>query len=262
MGLFEWLAIIGAFAWLPTLIKFLRDLFIIPEVTIITQSFAEIGYTTFGPIFNTRLAFSTKNRSIVISSIKLILVHENGKEKTFSWQGIVQNLGVIKNLEGSSIPFEKEQSVLAIKLNEKEVEERFIRFQEDEFRSQKENYEAKTSKKIAYLQEKGSLNYDEFLNCEEMNDLYSFIKQWFNWEKGKYYVKYHIESPDKFILKDYSYNFELTAIDIDALEKNKDLIEFAYEDLLKMNVQGYSPKEPFFNWRNPKIKKDHRETNY
>lgn len=187
MKSFEFAAILGALAWLPHLVKLIKGLITTPEIRIITERTAEIGYTTYGPIFNTRIAFATKHRNIVISSIKIRLKHESGEERIFSWQGIVQRLGEMRSYEhGSILPWKKEQSVLAIKLNEKEVEERLIRFHEDDYHTDKEIHEAKVSKKLTYLQEKGELNYDDFLKSEEMEDLFSFIRHRFNWKQGNY----------------------------------------------------------------------------
>ena len=255
MSLFEILAILGALAWLPFFIKVIRGIFIIPEVRIITQRSAQIGFTTYGPIFNTRIAFAVKHKDIVISSLKIKLIHESGEVKIFSWQGIIQTLGEMRGFEGNTIPWEKVQSVLAIKINQKDVEERLIRFQEDDYLDKKDEYEIKTVKKLAYLQEKGDDYHDEFLKSEEMKDLISFIKQWFNWKQGEYKIIFIIESPDKFNLKDNMYDFFLTSMDIEALEKNKESIDLFYENSVKFDLPEYSELKERWSWRNPTVKK-------
>ncbi len=256
MKIFEIVAILGALAWLPHLIKFIKDLLTTPEIRVITQRNAEIGYTAYGPIFNLRIAFATKHRDIVISSIKIRLIHESGEEKLFSWHGIMQSLGEMRNIAGTSIPWEKEQSVLAIKLNVKEIEERLIRFQEEDYHNNKEIFEAKSAKKFAYLREKGDIDYDEYLKSEEMKDLFSYIKQRFNWKAGKYTIIFEIESSDNFKLTDNKYSFSLTALDIELLEKNKELIELSYENILKSVIQEYKMHTIIWNWRNPILKKE------
>lgn len=99
MKFFEAAAILGALAWLPHLIKLLKDHFIRPEVGIIAQRTAQIGYTIFGPILNLGIAFSVRHKDIVISSIKIKLKHQSGEERTLSWQGVVQSLGQLKSPE-------------------------------------------------------------------------------------------------------------------------------------------------------------------
>ena len=252
---FEWIALIGAFAWLPHVFAFLRDIFSKTEIRIITGKTVELGFTTLGAILNLRVAFAVKNKDIVISGIKLCLKHESGEEKVFSWQGIVQNMLQMKNPEGGLIPFEKELTVLAIKLAPKEIEERFIRFQDQAYHTNKEVYEMKSAKKLIYMQESGDTDYDAFLKSEEMKDLYSFIKQSFNWKSGNYSVIFEIESPESFILKDNEYKFELTSIDVEHIEKNKGLIERSYEYLLKPKKEDEVRQELVWAWRNPVLTK-------
>ena len=133
MTFIDWLAVLGALAWAPHLIGLVRDWLVKSKVRIITQRQVEIGFTTYGPIFNLRMAFSVENKDIVISELKIRLTHESGEERIFEWQGITQYLGKMTLPDAVAMPFEKEQSVLAIKLNQKDIEERFIRFQESLF---------------------------------------------------------------------------------------------------------------------------------
>ncbi len=79
------------------------------------------------------MAFSVDNKDIVIKNIQIKIRHESGEERLFSWQGIVQNLGKLSGPEGQFIPYEKENTVLAIKLKTEDIDERFIRFQEEFF---------------------------------------------------------------------------------------------------------------------------------
>ena len=255
MTIYEGAAILGALAWIPYLFKLIREVITRPEIRIIAQRTAEIGYTTFGPILNLRIAFSVRHRDIVISSIRIRLKHESGEEKVLSWQGIVQRLAQMQTPEAGPIPWEKELSVLAIKLTEKEVEERLIRFQEDDYHTNKEIYESKVAKKLTYLKGKGEYTPDEFLRSEEMKDVYSFIKHWFNWKQGKYTLTFEIESPEKFVLKDNIYEFSLNPLTIEMLEANKDLVPLSYEDQFKFGIEGYQPHKINWNWVNPILKK-------
>lgn len=255
MSIFEIAAILGALAWMPHLLKIVKDVLTRPEIRVIVQRTAEIGYTTLGPILNLRIAFSVRHRDIVISSIKIRLKHESGEEKILSWQGIIERLAQMQTPEAGPIPWEKERSVLAIKLTEKEVEERFIRFQEDDYHTNKETYESKVDKKLSYLKGKGEYNPDDFLQSEEIKDLYSFIKHWFNWKQGKYTLIFEVGSPEKFVLKDNVYEFSLNPLTIELLEANKELIHLAYEDQLKIVTEGYKPHRINWNWTNPALKK-------
>ena len=251
MTIIDGIAILGALAWLPHLIKMIRDVITRPAVRIIAQRTVEIGYNTLGPILNLRVAFSVCHRDIVISSIKIKLIHESGNEKVLSWQGIIERLGQLNTPEGGPIPWEKERSVLAIKLTEKEIEERLIRFHEDNYHTQNSIYESKVMKKLTYLKGKGEYEPDNFLKSEEMKDHCSFIEHWFNWKQGRYTVIFEVNSPEKFILKDNKYQFSLNPLNIESLEVNKDLIALSYEDIFKWGIEGYKPHNVNWNWAYP-----------
>lgn len=255
MSWYEAAAILGALAWIPYLVKLIKDLTTIPEVRIIVEHTAEIGYTSLGPILNLRIAFAVRHRDIVVSSIKIRLKHEGGEEKSLSWRGITQRIAQMQVPESVPIPWEKESSVLAIKLTEKEVEERLIRFQDNDFHMKKEESESIAGKKLAYLKGKNEFNPDLFLKSEEMNEIITFIKQWFNWKQGKYSVAFDMESPDKFVLKDNTYEFYLNPLNIESLELNKNLIILSYEDMFKFDIEDYKPHKPVWHWVNPVIKK-------
>jgi len=131
--LIDWIAIFGALAWMPHLIGALKNLLLTSKIRIITQKSVEIGFTTFGSIFNLRIAFAVENKDIVISEIRVKIKHDSGEERLLEWQGITQQLGKMKIPNAGDMPYENEHSVLAIKLNQKDIEERLIRFQEPIF---------------------------------------------------------------------------------------------------------------------------------
>jgi len=255
MAFLEVVATLGALAWLPHVLKWAIDRFARPKIRIIAERTAQIGYTSFGPILNLGIAFSVRRRDIVISSIKVRLKHESGEERILSWQGIVQMLGQMNAPKVGPIPWEKESSVLAIKLTEKEIEERLIRFQEDDYHAKKGNYESHIAKKMTYLKKNGEYAPDKILKSEEMKDLSTFINQWFNWKQGQYTLTFQMESPQKFDLENNVYEFSLNPLNIELLESNKDLIPLSYEDLFKSGIQGYQPQVTTWNWVNPILKK-------
>lgn len=150
MKLIDWIAILGALAWTPHLFSFIHNLLTKPVIQIITPRTVSLGFTTLGSIFNLNLAFSVRNKDIVISSITIRLKHEAGEEKVFNWQNIQQQLMKMRIPDGSVLPYEKEQSVLAIKINQKDIEERFIQFQELSFQKLKNEREDKLAKDITY----------------------------------------------------------------------------------------------------------------
>ncbi|HAR62094.1 MAG TPA: hypothetical protein DCS13_01370 [Candidatus Margulisbacteria bacterium] len=253
MKAFDWIALAGALAWLPYLINIIRTFFSKPEVRIITARNIELGFTTYGPILNLRVAFAVANKDVVISNIKLFLKHESGEEKLFTWHGIVQKLLQMNHPDnGLPIPFEKESSVLAVKLRTTDIEERFIRFQDPAYHKNKEGFELKAVKKMNYLKQSNNFDSFQFVKTEEMKDLYVFIKQSFNWKMGMYSIRFDVDSTEKIILEDNLYSFELTQLDIENIEKNKDLIERSYEPTTEAN----NNEQINWVWLNPLLTKD------
>jgi hypothetical protein len=247
------IAILGALAWAPHLITLIKNHFTKPKVRIITSRSAELGFTSMGPILNLHLAFSVEHKDIVVSDLKIRLKHESGEERVFEWQGIKQNVGKMTTPDAGSMPFEKEQSVLAIKLNQTQIEERFIRFQDVAFIASKKEYENTAVKKIAYLKAENKYNAEDFLREQEMTELYNFNKHSFPWKEGEYTASIEVQSPEKFILADNIRNFSLSPVDIEELSKNRDVLEADYKRLLVGQKEG----EPdiVWQWRSPALVK-------
>lgn len=251
MTAYEIVAILGAFAWLPPIITVIRRWILTPKVRLIAQRTVEIGFTNYGPIANLHVAFSVSGRDVVVSNIKMKIIHESGEQRVFTWQGIVQHIGRLSNPGTAQVPYDKEQSVLAMKLHVNDIEERFIRFQEDEFIAGKYPIEEKAIKHLLYLRESGQFEASKFLSSEQMTDLYKYMGQSFNWKKGKYTVVFEMSSPERFRLLDNVYHFELTTIDIEALEKNKETIDKEYENEVSTGPDGSAPNAIQWNWRYP-----------
>lgn len=246
----DWIAILGALAWTPHLVGMVRDWITKSKIRIITQRRVELGFTTYGPILNLRLAFSVENKNIVISDLKIRLTHESGEERFFEWQGITQNMGKMTLPDASAMPFEKEQSVLAIKLNQNDIEERFVKFQEPIYLAKQLGFAEKASKRMTYLKSEKKYDPELFLREQEMTDLYSFNKHAFTWKPGKYIASIEIQSPEKFEIVDNIREFNLSVLEIEKIEKNKHLLELDYK---KMIVGGED--EIIWQWCNPVLTK-------
>lgn len=250
MGPTDWIATLGALAWTPHVYSAIKGAMTKPSVRIITSRVAEVGFTTFGTILNVRMAFSVEHKDLVISGLRIKLRHDDGDERIFEWQGIRQQVLQMTTPDGSVMPYEKPQSVLAIKLNQKDVEERHIQCQEIAFISAKSDYEEIAMKKLSYLKQQERYDAADFLGCQEMVDLYNFIKRSFSWKAGQYFVSIELESTVPFSLIDSRYQFNLTPIDIEELEKNKQSIELGYK-----NAFVPETPQPAWNWRNPSLRK-------
>lgn len=248
-------AIVGALAWIPPIFMSLRAWLTRAKIRVFTQPAPEIGYTTLGPIMNFRIALTVTHKDVVITGIRLQVVHESGEEAIFFWRGIVQRMGTMNYPQLGAVPFEKESSVLAMKVSVEDVEERFIRFQNLEFIEQKSALDAVALKKLAYLRKAENFDAPAFIACEEMTDVCGFIRQSFSWKPGGYRVKVLLESPDAFTVLDDEYTFLLSPHQVQNLSENLAHIEtyFTYE---VVPVQKDEQRVPIaWSWIYPDMQK-------
>lgn len=246
-------ALVGALAWAPPIISAIRSWLTTPTLRIITQPTPETGYTSLGPILNLRLAFTVKHQDIVITGIKLKLLHESGEELTFAWRGIIQRMGQFNYPQMGMVPFEKELNVLAMKVAQKDIEERFIRFQALSFLEKKARLEAIANKKLAWHRQNDTLNVAEFMKNQEMMDIYENARQSFNWKPGNYRLSILIDSPDSFKLHGNEYEFTVSALQTQELSSNLNQIEKSYLHEINppkgQSEEGKQVSEDEVNWK-------------
>lgn len=247
----DWIAVIGALAWTPYIFGTINQWLTKAKIRVITQKTAEIGFSTLGPIFNIRIACSVEHKDIVISDMKIRLRHESGEEKLFDWQGITQHVGKMTAPGAGVMPIEKENTVLAVKLNQKDIEERQIRCQEASFIATKQGYEETATKKMAYLKSEDKYDVNTFLREPEMTELYSFIRYSFPWKQGKYSLSIEFKSPENFYIVDSKREFLLSHLDIEELSKNKEIIEESYRRELAGVKEG--EVDLVWQWRYPTL---------
>jgi hypothetical protein len=245
------IAVVGALAWIPPIFIGVRAWLTKPSIRVITQPTPEIGYTTLGPILNLRVALTVVHKDIVITGIRLVVTHESGDQTPFSWRGVVQRMGTMTYPEVGAVPFEKELNVLAMKVSQKDVEERFVRFQNLDYLHKKAHLEATTLKEMAHLRKTGSFEAEKFLASQGMADVYSFVRQSFVWKPGSYRLRIELESPDAFNVKDDEYSFSLTPLQIQNLSDNLQFIETYYSNEVYPSQADHKPRQIPWKWTYP-----------
>lgn len=253
MTLIDVVAVVGALAWIPPIFVALRSWLTKPRIRVITQPTPEIGFTSLGPILNLRIALTVAHKDIVITGIRLLLTHESGEQMSFSWRGIVQRMGTMNYPQIGAIPFEKESNVLAMKVSQKDVEERFIRFQSLDFLRGKAGREAVSLKRMAYLQQSNAFAADTFLRSQEMADVYSYTRQFFSWKPGTYRLRVLLESPDAFNVLDDEYTFALSPLEAQNLAGNLKNIEQYYSNELLPPKEGHQMEQITWRWVYPEM---------
>jgi hypothetical protein len=248
------IAIIGALAWAPPVISWLKALLTRPLIRVITQPTPEIGYTPNGPIFNLRLALTATHRDVVITGMRVQIAHESGEQREFSWRGITQRMATMDNPQMGSIQFEKRLDVLAMKVTTKEVEERFVRFQDLDFLGKKAELNAAAMKRLAHCRQTAAMIDPAFTQSTEVVDLNNFVRESICWKAGTYKIKFLIESPDSFSIVDDEYSFALTPHHIQQLSSNLNHLARSYELEVLPKVGDEAAPPINWNWVYPEMK--------
>ncbi len=248
-------AVVGALAWLPPIFVAIRGWMTRPQVRVITQPSPEIGFTTLGPILNLRVALTVTHKDIVITGIRLRVTHESGEQAFFSWRGIVQRMGTMNYPQVGAVPFEKELNVLAMKISQKDVEERFIRFQSLDFLERKAELDAISVKKLTHMRQAQPFDADAFLKSQEMSDVYAHVRQSFSWKPGGYRLQVLLESPDPFAIVDDEYAFNLSPLDSQNVADNLRHVEQFFANEVVPQAPGVPATQIAWKWVYPDMQR-------
>ena len=253
MNGYEIAAVVGALAWLPQIAAFITSLFRRTKLSVIVQRQPQVGFTYLGPIFNLRMAFSASKKDIVISNVQFNIKHETGDVHVFSWQGMIQHFGQMKVSDTNTIDYDREQGVLALKILTTGIEERLVRFQNEKINEERQQFINRANKKMEFMKSTGKYDPKAFMSSEEISDLVNYCKKSNIWKVGKYTATLHVQSQESFILTNSEFFFELTSLDLEALERNKEHIFTAVENDVRNGNDDYKFLEIIWNWRNPAI---------
>lgn len=248
--LFKLLSVLGALAWLPSIIEALKSWLTRPKLSIIPDRSVEIGYTANGHVVNLRFAFTTEKKEALIRKISLVLKHERNDTHTFLWEWFEEDLMHIETSDSGPIPYKKNQRAIAIKVLVDNLIEKKVGFHEEEFKS---NYNIKLMKfrdtlHKWKLQEK---DLTQFKVTNEYSEFHDHIKNSFSWKIGIYSATIKVYTDD---LNNESaktmVQFSLSSLDLKYLEQNISLTqEFIDKNFIDLN-NNYLPT---WNWVYPKI---------
>lgn len=250
-------AYVGAAAWLPQLITWAYKAATRPTLAVLPDGVAELGFTTFGPIFNLQLALAVDRKDVVITRLGINLVHENGERHEFSWRGMTKTVSSIRDQSGiRQGVFEKEHPAIALKVNTTGLVVQHFRFQEDRFHKHVDPVQEAAIKHLEYLRGKGGAYHDEFLRSEKFRKLLNACKENFWWQVGKYRVTFEAKSIQKLRLARNTFAVSLKKADVDALRGNLEVLEPFHECNMKTGLPGFDKQVPAFGWRYPSIDKE------
>lgn len=219
LNIIEWLAFIGAFAWLPPIFQWIKNYLKKPKLTIVSGKYFDVGFTTFGPIINMSLAFLSENKKALINKVELELVHENNDTQKFSWVWFEEVLYTIDIPDGIPLDTKRHQNAIAIKVGLDDLVEKKVGFQQNSFKIEYDKqFKQLKEEQRDYIQlNKPPVDLKATQSYRALHDLFSNS---FFWKIGTYDVKINA-----FILENnkkvtHEFKFNLTNLDIKLLQSN------------------------------------------
>jgi len=240
--MFKILAILGALAWLPQLIIFLRNWLIKPELQIIPENQLEIGFTMIGPIINLNFAILSEKQKALIKNIEIELKHEDNDIQKFKWKWFEETLYTV-DYPDKSLPTKKNQTAIAINIQKDELVEKKIGFQQKSFQLKQKAIVQNTIEEAINLS-KADKDSNDLKSSKNYNDLKDIFQNGFNWKVGNYTVKYKVyeKSNKKPFIKEVS--FKMTSLDVSNLKTNIDNCNIEIE----RTYIGTELPAPVWNW--------------
>jgi len=242
-------AYIGAAAWLQPIAFLIYKMVMKSRLRVIPNQSAQVGFTTYGPIFNVNMVFLVENRDLVIDGLELNVRHENGESRNFRWSGIAETFSEISDSAGNKQIVSKDQSPIAIKVLVQGLLEKFVRFQEPSFHlADRVSTKALVTHFNFVKQKYPNTFVSEVLNSKEYSDVVKGRQNWFPWKPGMYTLELNPTSPQKFKLLDSTYTFELTQNDVENLQKNQPLVEADLNNLISSNIPNFTATSVDWKW--------------
>ena len=157
----DWVAAIGAAAWAPQIISWICQYFRKPKITLYLHPETQIGYTSFGPIFNVSLALVSEKRSVTLNDISVNIKHESGALYTFDWDGLSEDLSEIQDPSGQPTSIKRIYLPLVIRVLQSGVAQALVRFQYKPFKQRYKDKIQDAENTFQLLRSAGKLNTEQ-----------------------------------------------------------------------------------------------------
>jgi len=244
-------AYIGAAAWAPQIAVWLYRYFVKPKLRVVPDQIGEVGFTTFGPIFNFRMAFFVENKDLIIDGIELTVKHQDGESREFRWAGLGETFSEITDATGNKQIVSKDQTPIAVKISTQNFLEKNVRFQEPRYHKMDREVTQNLVTHFNFLKQQDPNSFvNEVLASKEFFSVVEARRKWFWWRPGRYQVALKISSPQTLRLIEPNFAFELSSVDVDLLLKNLEAINTEIENVIGSNIPGAKPKPIQWQWAN------------
>lgn len=248
----DWAAIIGALAWLPQIVGWVRDYFAKPKLAFFPTPNPEIGFSSYGVLVNLQCAISTSVTDAVIERMEVELVHEKGQRLVLPWQGIHETIDEIEMPTGEIERRRRQGKALAMKVTVEELAEKTIMFQDVQFQnSTNEVFRAVENRRDRLAAtEPEEQRAAMLIKSDEFTNLSAMARAGLSWQVGEYTATFRIGTAEVTKPFEFRYRFRLDETDIARLRENVDylvaLISHSFAPV------GEAPAKTW-NWRYPKM---------
>jgi hypothetical protein len=251
MTAFEWVAVVGAAAWLPQIGALIYRVVVRSRLHCIPVRQTELTFNHLGPIFNMRAALVVERKDAVITEMRATLRHDKGREVNLVWDSFVEQFSELKTHAGERGEFTRDQIATALKVSTALPNEKFFRFQDPVFKATHRQLSAKADDVLNRLPDGDVVGRAAFLRSREFTDLISFYLNYFPWEPGHYDVELRVRLLGVKRPLVGKASLELSADDVDRVRRNLPLIEQRLREICE-NVPAEQRATPSF-WATPDL---------
>lgn len=260
MDALDWAAIIGATAWTPQIFTWGWRVFTIPKISLYLDTQPQIGYTTFGPIFNISLALLTEKKDAILNDFSVTLKHEDGASYKFNWAGLSESISEMQNPLGQVMSVTKSSLPLVIRVPRTGAAQAFVRFQHNKFKVNIKKPLAAALEQYNHLKANGKFKTEDdvasALSEKEFDNVMKTFESEFIWMAGNYTATFDICSPNKIEYSKCEYTFKLSQDDIGHLRKNLAHIKLYYlESAMSEVIADYKFTNIPWVWQSPELKR-------
>lgn len=237
MKFIDIIAILGALAWLPQIISWAYNWIKKPKLSVYHDGEAEIGYIKNGNAFNLRFSFLARDKHALIDDIELVLTDKDGAHHTLKWMWYSETFYELQGPAGNSI-MAKQQNAIAINAFKDVLIEKFIGFQSISFIEARKQLAYRLTTFVENQKNNGDVDFDAVKRSYEYNELIRLYKKSLFWKAGEYSAIARIHIADTNETIEHSFKFRLSDLEIDTLNKNKELTKSVIEhEFINTNQQ-------------------------
>lgn len=252
MTAFDWIAVVGAAAWLPQVIGWVARRFTVPRLRVIPGPSPEIGYTTFGPIFNLPCAISAERKDAVIERVTANVTHEHGQQIHFRWASLSETFSQLKNSEGVAAEFARTQTAVALKVSTLVLTEKLVAMQDPTFERGYRPLVTAAGNQQDHFKKIEPENWQQLtLKSAEFANLIAFLERRFAWQEGRYTVRLELRIVGVKKPTVQVFSFALSGLEVGRLRENLVETERYIRELILQPSQDAKPYR--WNWIYPLI---------